>query len=250
MLRGSSARVQILPLLVLGVAVLSACSHTLPAPATAAPRIVERPIPFSAERVALTRDYIRQHYGLDVSDIRIVPRMVVLHWTAAPTLEASFHAFSPERIPGARTDVAGAGDVNVSAHFLVDRDGTIFRLMPETWMARHVIGLNYAAIGIENVGGTDGRADLTEAQVEANIRLVRTLAQRYPTLEYLIGHMEYGELEGHPLWRERDSGYRTDKIDPGHDFLASVRAGTEGLGLKGVEEVRWEKRLQARQLRP
>ena len=32
----------------------------------------------------------------------------------------------------------------------VDRDGTICRLMPETWMARHVIGLNYSAIGIEN----------------------------------------------------------------------------------------------------
>ncbi len=37
---------------------------------------------------------------------------------------------------------------------MVDRDGTRYRLMPETYMARHVIGLNYYSIGIENVGGS------------------------------------------------------------------------------------------------
>jgi beta-N-acetylhexosaminidase len=237
LIRGVSALAVLLTL------TLTGCARPIPRAAPGGPPIVDRPVPFSAERVALTRAYIREHYGLDVADIHIVPRMVVLHWTAAPTLEASLNAFLPERIPGGRSDIAGAGDVNVSAHFLVDRDGTIYRLMPETWMARHVIGLNYDAIGVENVGGTEGREDLTDAQVEANVRLVRALTRRYPTLEYLIGHMEYRELEGHPLWRERDSGYRTEKIDPGYRFMDAVRAGTAGLGLKGVAEIRWEKRL-------
>jgi beta-lactamase class A len=196
-------------------------------------RIVDRPIPFSARRVEMTRAYIRAHYGLDVPDIRIVPKIVVLHWTAVPTLEGSFEAFRPERIPASRTELTGAGEVNVSIHFLVDRDGTVYRLMPETWMARHVIGLNYDAIGVENVGGADGREDLTDAQVAANIRLVRYLARKYPTIEYLIGHSEYESFEGHPLWRELDPGYRTGKIDPGKRFMTAVRAGVEGLGLKG-----------------
>ena len=226
------------PISVLVAAILAGCTLAAPPPAPPAPpaptglEIVDRPIPFSPERVAMTRAYIRAHYGLEVPDISIVPRIIVLHWTAVPTLEGSFNAFAPERIPGARTELSGAGDVNVSTHFLVDRDGTIYRLMPETWMARHVIGLNYEAIGVENVGGAGGREDLTEAQVAANIRLVRYLARKYPTIEYLAGHSEYQAFEGDPLWRERDAAYRTEKIDPGKRFLTAVRAGVRELGLK------------------
>ena len=191
----------------------------------------------------MTRDYIRVHYGLDVADISIVPRIVVLHWTAVPTLEGSFNAFAQETVPGERTELTGAGELNVSTHFLVDRDGTIYRLMPETWMARHVIGLNFEAIGVENVGGAGGDEDLTPAQVAANVALVRDLARRYPSIQYLIGHSEYREFEGHPLWREQDAGYRTEKIDPGERFLRAVREGVEPLRLKGVQEIRWEKRM-------
>ena len=36
-----------------------------------------------------------------------------------------------------------------SAQFLVDRDGTIYSLMPETFMARHVIGLNLSSIELK-----------------------------------------------------------------------------------------------------
>lgn len=225
-------------------AVLAGCARATPPTAAPEQRIVERPIPFSQERVSMTRAYIRDHYGLAVADIRIVPRIIVLHWTAVPTLEGSWSAFRGETIPGSRADLTGAGQVNVSTHFLVDRDGTVYRLMPETWMARHVIGLNYDAIAVENVGGAGGQQDLTEAQIRANIRLVRRLAREYPTIQYLIGHSEYREFEGHPLWRERDLGYRTAKIDPGERFLRAVRAGVEPLALKGPAEIRREKALR------
>ena len=233
-----------LALVALLAVAVAACVRPAPRVAAPGPRVVDRPIPFSPARVAMTREYIRAHYGLDVADIDIVPRIVVLHWTAAATLEGSFHAFAPETVPGSRTELTGAGEVNVSAHYLVDRDGTIYRLMPETWMARHVIGLNYEAIGVENVGGVGGVDDLTQAQVAANVALIRSLARRYPSIQYLIGHSEYREFEGHPLWRERDAGYLTEKIDPGERFLRAVRAGVEPLGLKGVAEIRWEKRMR------
>jgi beta-N-acetylhexosaminidase len=105
--------------------------------------------------------------------------------------------------------------------------------MPETWMARHCIGLNYSAIGVENVGGGKGVENLTDAQIEANIRLVRHLVRRYPTIRYLIGHMEYRRFEGHPLWLELDEDYRTEKIDPGDRFMTAVREGVAELGLDG-----------------
>jgi hypothetical protein len=230
-----------IPVAVLLAAILTGCFHAAPPSSAPALRIADRPVPFSQERVAMTRAYIRDHYGIQVPDIRIVPRIVVLHWTAISTLEGSFNAFAPESVPGSRTELTGAGEVNVSTHFLVDRDGSVYRLMPEDWMARHVIGLNYEAIGVENVGGTGGAEDLTEAQVDANVRLVRYLAGKYPTIQYLIGHSEYRELEGHPLWRERDPGYRTEKIDPGGRFLSAVRAGVAPLGLKGTTEIARER---------
>lgn len=120
--------------------------------------------------------------------------------------------------------VADAGNLNVSAHFLVDRDGTVYRLLKETWMARHVIGLNYYSIGIENVGGAGGVDNMTPQQIEANAKLVRYLVKKYPTIKYLIGHYEYTRMEQTPFWMEKDSTYRTVKTDPSKAFMQAVRA--------------------------
>ncbi len=203
------------------------------------PRIVDRPIDFGPERVALTKAYIETHYGRKVDDITIDPKIIVLHWTADTDLNRSFAMLKPQRLRGARTDIASAGALNVSAHFLVDRDGTIYRLMPENVMARHVIGLNYSAVGIENVGGEgNAKEDLTPAQVRANIRLVRYLKRKFPGIRYLIGHQEYRRMERTPLWLEKDPGYRTQKRDPGGKFLRQVRAGVADLNLSGPPEGR------------
>ena len=108
-------------------------------------------------------------------------------------------------------------------------------------MARHVIGLNMNAIGVENVGGVADVKDMTPQQVQANIRLVRYLKHKYPHIDYLIGHYEYRDFEGHPLWLERDSTYRTGKVDPGEDFMRQVRAAVSDLKLKGPTEIAKEK---------
>lgn len=195
-------------------------------------RVVDKPIRFSGERRRATEEYIAARYGRKDGTISIEPRMIVLHWTALPTLRASFDAMDRESLASGREDVAAGGSVNVSAHYLVDRDGTAYRLMPETEMARHVIGLNLSAIGIENVGGAGGRDDLTPAQLETNAWLARELKERHPGIEWLIGHHEYRRFEGHPLWKERDAGYRTEKSDPGPAFTAKVRARVADLRLK------------------
>jgi N-acetyl-anhydromuramyl-L-alanine amidase AmpD len=199
-----------------------------------APRLAvyDWPITFDQERVALSREYAQRHYDIDAPNIEIVPRVIVLHWTAFGTLAESFEAFDPVRLPPARSGIASAGDVNVSIHFLVDRDGTVYQLMPDTWMARHCIGLNYVSIGIENVGGVNSVDDLTEAQIRANAGLVRRLAERHASIEYLIGHYENLLFEGHPLWMENDDGYRTEKVDPGPRFMTAVRERVADLGLR------------------
>lgn len=215
---------------------LSGCAHGL--------RVHDRPIQFSSERESGTMQYIEVHYGQSPEDISIDPRIIVLHWTAIDGFEESFAAFDPETLLGSRPGLGGPDEVNVSIQFLVDRDGTVYRLMPETWMARHTIGLNYNSIGVENVGGGDSVDNMTAAQLDANIRLVRYLTKKYPSIEYLIGHSEYREFEGHPLWLELDDDYRTEKVDPGDRFMTAVREAVTALDLKGPGEIRAERRLE------
>lgn len=195
--------------------------------------IIDKPIDFGDKRVAMTKSYIQTHYGLKVEDITIEPKIIVLHWTADNDFNRSFERLKPEELFSDRKDIASAGALNVSSQFMVDRNGTIYQLMSENKMARHVIGLNYSSIGVENVGGRDNKAeDLTPAQVKANIALVKYLKQKYPQIIYLIGHHEYRTMEKTPLWLEKDAGYRTAKNDPGVKFMSEVREGVKELNLK------------------
>ena len=193
--------------------------------------IEQKPIQFDSTRTELTLQYLDQHYGVQKQQPTIDPKMVVVHWTAVPSFEKTFDIFDPPTLRNSRPDLQGAGALNVSAHYLVGRDGRVAQLLPDTLMARHVIGLNHAAIGIENVGGPDH--PLTEAQLQANARLIRQLAGKYD-IQYLIGHYEYKLFEGHPLWKEQDDGYRTVKQDPGISFIYRLRHRLNDLHLKGV----------------
>lgn len=185
--------------------------------------IHKAPIQFNEERFALTQQYQLTHYGIDSKSIEIEPRMIVLHWTCIPTFEATFRIFNPPTFPQNSPRIKELpGNLNVSSHFVVDRDGSIYQLMPETWMARHVIGLNHYAIGIENIGGVNGKDDLTEAQAKANAFLVCYLKKKYPEIKYVIGHNDYLNFKNTALWLEKDPNYQTDKNDPGPVFLDKV----------------------------
>ena len=188
---------------------------------TQAIEIKQLPIEFSQNRIELTKEYIKKSYGLDVKDINIIPKMIVIHHTASDEFKESFDRFYPELLLSDRKDIQKAGSLNVSAQFLVDSDGTIYSLMPETFMARHVIGLNLSSIGIENVGGD--KKSLTQEQLKANIELVKYLKEKYKTIEYLIGHYEYQSFENHPLFLEKNANYRTIKHDPSLEFMQNLR---------------------------
>jgi hypothetical protein len=194
------------------------------------------------ERVRLTKEYLRIHNPAlhadlpaeDLPDsISFQPRLIVVHFTAIPSLVETLETFAELHIGEDRELIRDNGLLNVGIQFVVDRDGTIYALYPETVIARHVIGLNHVAIGIENVADADLRrrralAPLTLAQLEANIALIRYLAGRYPSIDYLIGHSEYRQLErqahpAHHLFHEELPDYRTEKSDPGRRFMKRLR---------------------------
>ncbi|MFA6195827.1 MAG: peptidoglycan recognition family protein [Sulfurimonas sp.] len=190
--------------------------------------IKQTPIPFGNERVALTKEYIKTHYGLVVKDITIVPKIILIHYTAIGSFEESLGRFTSQTLPSVRAEIAQGGAVNVSTHFMIERDGTIHQLMPLNWMGRHVIGLNYNSIGIENVGGQNRQENLTKEQLASNIFLVNYLRQKFDTIEYVVGHHEYQCFKKTPLWLEKDNNYFTQKEDPGAIFMKDLRANIKG----------------------
>lgn len=203
------------------------------APVDAAPlAIVDAPLAWSAERERLTLAYRRLHSDPAATDLVIDPRVIVLHYTGGNSASATRAYFDHVKLEAARKQLARGGAVNVSAHFIVDRDGTIYRLQPETRYARHCIGLNHIAIGIENVGDGD-RHPLTDAQVAADAALVRDLVGRFH-ITHLLGHQEVMKFRDHPYFVERDASYHNAKSDPGAAFMTRVRERVADLALSGL----------------
>ncbi len=191
--------------------------------------IVQKPIPFSEKRIELTKEYIKIHYNLDVKNIKIIPKIILIHHTAIDDFKDSYSRFVSESLPSDRPDIASNKEsVNVSAHFMIERNGAINQLMPLDYMGRHVIGLNYSSIGIENVGGEKGAYNLTNEQLKANIFLINYLKKRFNSIEYVVGHFEYRCFENTKLWLEIDDNYRTKKDDPSINFLNKIMDNISG----------------------
>ena len=187
---------------------------------------VDNFILWTEHRDELIDEYTLRHYGKIYREI--IPQAVVVHWTAMGTLESNWEFFYSEE----RAD----GTLNVASQFLVDRDGTIWRLMPETNFARHVIGYNHCAIGIENVGGYDGHEDLTEEQLAANVRLIKYLHKKYPAIKYVFGHYQQDAARASGLYLELVEGYYSIKTDPGAKFMWGLRSQLESDGLIFYDE--------------
>ncbi len=196
--------------------VILACSWC-----SAAPAIIDKPILWNAERERLIREYATLHYGK--SETTIIPQAVVVHWTASGSFSSVYNHF----FKVAMSD----GTLNVASHFVVDRDGTVYRLTSETALNRHIIGYNHIAIGIENVGGVSGKEDLTAAQLQSNIALIRYLKEKHPTIRYCFGHYQQVKARETGLYVEKVPDYFSKKIDPGKKFMNGLRQALESDGL-------------------
>jgi N-acetyl-anhydromuramyl-L-alanine amidase AmpD len=151
------------------------------------PPIVARPIPFGAARRAQTAAYAARHYGPRYRTWRLVhPRVIVEHYTANTSFAATWNTFARDRRDPELHELPG-----VCAHFVVDRDGTIYQLVPVGTICRHTVGLNYTAIGIEHVGTSDAQVLGNVRQLRASLALTRWLAARFRiAVRDVVGHAE------------------------------------------------------------
>jgi N-acetylmuramoyl-L-alanine amidase len=191
--------------------------------------IIEKPIVYNKERERLSVEYLKERHGITQEKPNIIPKIIVLHYTAGGTIKSNFNYFNNIKIESSRKINKDQSLLNVSAHYLVDRDGTIYHLVDDQLFARHTIGLNYCSIGVENIGSKE--EPLTSKQVIANADLIRHLCKKHK-IEYVIGHSEYTMFRKSNLWKEKNPNYITYKEDPGKKFLIELRELIADLNLK------------------
>ena len=109
------------------------------------PRIVVKPIPFGPA-VAETRAYAGRHYHLDTWRLRR-PRVIVEHYTASDSFASAYSTFA--------SNAANLGELpGVCAHYVIDTDGTIYRLVRRASSA----GTRSASTGPRSASSTSARA--------------------------------------------------------------------------------------------
>lgn len=117
--------------------------------------------------------------------------LIVLHCTELPDLATA-------REYGERVHYPDSGTGN-SGHFYIDRDGSVHEWVPRDRVANHTRGYNPRSIGIElvNTGRYPDWLDsrhqamteaYTEAQLDALVTLLQSLAREVPSLRSIAGH--------------------------------------------------------------
>ena len=148
------------------------------------PHIVWKPIPFGAKRKAEMAQYAERHYGIHSYVLK--PRVIVEHVTATSSFSSAYNTFAADAPDPELHSLPGT-----CAHFIVDRDGTIYQLVPLNIMCRHTVGLNYVAIGIEHVGLSDAQVLGDATQMRSSLALTAWLMSRYGiSMANVIGHNE------------------------------------------------------------
>jgi N-acetyl-anhydromuramyl-L-alanine amidase AmpD len=164
--------------------VFAALALTISLAVAPRPHIVWKPIPYGPSRKTEMAAYARKHYGID--SWRLHPKVIVEHYTASNSFSAAWNTFAADTPDPELGELPGT-----CAHFIVDRDGTIYQLVRLDVMCRHTVGLNYVALGIEDVGTSDAEILHDRAQLRSSLRLTAWLVGRFHIrIRNVIGHNE------------------------------------------------------------
>jgi N-acetylmuramoyl-L-alanine amidase len=191
------------------------------------PPVTTKLIPFGVTRKAQMADYSLRHYHQHTWRLTS-PKVVVLHHTAGARWQSAWWTFASNT---AYASIPGTPEKpGVSAHFIIDKDGTIYQCLPLTIRGRHAVGMNWKSIGIEFVqemkSGKDGhwmdRQILHRPkQVNAGLRLVRYLCSRFGIRPgNVIGH---AMANGSPYFKDF-TGIKNSAGDWSSGEVAAFRA--------------------------
>lgn len=122
-------------------------------------------------------NYFRNTYGVDSLTFR--PSMLVMHYTVVPTAEQTYSVLQRRR---------------VTVHFVVDKDGTIYQLLPLDRRCTGAYGVNHKALSIEMVATTEADLLSRPYQVFKSFCLARYLMAMYKIPNNkVVGHYEVSD---------------------------------------------------------
>ena len=98
-------------------------------------------------------------------------------------------------------------------HYMIDRDGTLRKSVPENQVAHHAFGVSGRSIAIELINDGDGRDPFPEAQLESLVRLLRDITKRLDIAR--DGIQRHSDVDQGQLPCDRT---QRRKVDPGAAF--------------------------------
>lgn len=162
------------------------------------PDMVVKKIPYGPTRRRQMAGYSERHYGDRTWELT-EPAVIVQHYTDGTSFLSAWNHFASN----ARHNGEKPG---VCTHFIIDTDGTIYRLVNMSIRCRHVVGLNHTSYGIEHVGTSSDMVLRNDRQMAASLALTVWLMARYDVnIGNVIGHGEALQspyhFELYPDWR-------------------------------------------------
>lgn len=160
-------------------------------------------------------EYFRSHYG--DPGLTFKPDLIVMHYTVTPSATSVWKYFN-------RT--------GVSVHLMIDKDGTIYRLLPLNRKCTGAYGVNHRAISIEMVASTETDLLSRSEQVFQSFCLVKRLMERYDIpMSKVYAHYEVGEGKSRvPEYLDlKDKVYpdryppASARTDPGRTYMKWLR---------------------------
>jgi N-acetylmuramoyl-L-alanine amidase len=140
--------------------------------------------------------------------------MIVIHSTGGPTCDAKtgkpIWVKAGELEENMRTIEAHP---RLGIHYMIDRDGTLRKSIPESHVAHHVLTYSGRSIAIELINDGDGVDPFPETQLDALVKLMREIIARHPIKRDGIkrhSDLDFGRMPCDPKQRR--------KVDPGDAF--------------------------------
>jgi N-acetylmuramoyl-L-alanine amidase len=158
--------------------------------------------------------------------------MIVIHSIGGPTCVKGAVVFNPIAV---RSDDSQFWKSYLEhqpvdgIHYIVGRDGSVAKSIPEDQVANHASNANGRSIGIELVNRGDGKEPYPNVQIEALVALIKDIRTRYVIpLSHIVRHADVDQR-----MCRCGAGSFHRRQDPGEKFpLESIRAAIAAPGEK------------------
>lgn len=168
-------------------------------------------------------EYFKSHYHDDKPGLK--PKLIVIHYSKTPDFAKLWWTFvnggNYEGKPG-----------HLSVHYVVDKDGTVYELIPPDRKARGTYGVNHVAISIDLVGAGEMEVLHNKKQMDVSFALVKWLMNKFKIRkDKVLAHYEVAK--GKAMVPEYTDYYDTKYPDsyppgsqgrgPGKAYMAKLR---------------------------